>query len=70
MCTVSAVSGAFQHYVPQKPWAAVDIQDIKKIIALCEKIDRRLGEPDCIDPDKDEWMKSMEARLRALEARG
>lgn len=67
MCTVSAVTGAFQHYRPQQDWTPATWRDIKKILALCEKIDAQMGEPDCIDPQKEVWMRGMEARMAALE---
>ena len=59
MCTVSAVTGTFQQYKPLRPWTPEAWSDIKKILALCERIDRSMGEPDCIDPAKEEWMRRM-----------
>lgn len=69
MCTVSAVSGAFQRYPFTQPPTPATIADIKAILRLCERIDRRLGEPDCIDPEKQAWLESLEKRVEALEAK-
>lgn len=59
MCTVSAVTGALQNYKPVQDWTYQSWLGIQKILALCEKLDKQQGEPDCIDPEKDAWIKEM-----------
>lgn len=34
---------------------------LKKILALCEKLDAKMGEPECIDPNKAKVLEALEA---------
>lgn len=58
MCTVSAMTGYFQNK-PQTTWNHNSWADFQKILKLLEELDRKLDQPDCIDPEKDKWLKEM-----------
>lgn len=40
------------------------VDDLKKIIKMLEKIDRKLGEPDCVDPEKAKFMDELEKLIK------
>lgn len=49
------------------PWTREAFEDFKKLIKLAEKLDEKLNQPDCEDPEKAAWMREVERRLKALE---
>ena len=66
MCTVSMVYD-FAHKLPPQVWNPVIYNDFSELIRKLDEIDRKLGLPDCHDPKKAEFMKSVEERLKRLE---
>lgn len=44
-----------------------EAEEFKRLKKNAEEIDRVTGQPDCIDPKKDEYVKKLEARVRELE---
>lgn len=54
--------------VPSDAWTRSTIDTFKKLVTETEKLDEALGEPDCVDIHKTDWLKEVEARLTALEA--
>ena len=78
MCAVSMVTdyyrqpGNLPFQWPQAapaalPWTPDAFSDLKEILKRVKDLDTKLGLPDCEDPKKAEWMKSIEDRLAKLE---
>lgn len=68
MCVVSATHDYMRQRVPIRDWTRPAFDDYQEIIKRLEKLDKKLGQPDCVDPAKAEWMKEVEKRLAELEA--
>jgi hypothetical protein len=49
------------------PWTDETFKLLKDIMEKMKALDTKLGLPDCEDPKKAEWMKSIESRLKKLE---
>lgn len=69
MCAVSATMDYMRQYVPIQDWTRPAFDEYKEILRRLEALDTKLGQPDCEDPAKAEWMKQVEERLSALEGR-
>lgn len=72
MCMVSMVISDFQTTMPPKKWlqfpeAPSAFEDLQKIIKLLEKIDKKLGQPDCIDPEKQKYLDEIQKALDNLK---
>ncbi len=65
MCAVSATIGYFQEHQPV--WTRPDFDSFKKVLKRLEVLDKHLGQPDCIDPSKAEYLREIEERLNRLE---
>ena len=68
MCVVSVVQQWSGTQVPQENWTRPIFNEYQEIIKKLEELDRKLGFGNCEDPAKAAWMKSVEERLKALEA--
>lgn len=68
MCSVSVI----QHYMGTSTepaqWTRPMLNEYQEIIRRLDKLDGQLGQPDCVDPAKEAWMREVEARLDAMEA--
>jgi hypothetical protein len=42
-------------------------EEFKKLLKQAAKVDEITGQPDCVDPEKQKWMESIEKRLDDLE---
>lgn len=49
------------------PWTPELFEELKKVIARLDDIDKKLGLEHCEDPKKAKWMKAVERRLRKME---
>lgn len=68
MCAVSAVIGhAMQHFQGINTWPLQPAVDLSEVIKRLDKIDKALGSRDCHEPTKDEFLKTLEARIAELE---
>lgn len=67
MCTVSVVTAYGQRY-PDHYWTTGNWPQFKNLVTEAEKFDKATGQPDCVDPEKEAWMKRIEDRLEKLEA--
>lgn len=67
MCSVSAVTG-YGMRMPDDFWNQQTWPPFKDLVREAEIFDKITKQPDCIDPEKDEWMKRIEERLEKLEA--
>ena len=67
MCMMSVVHQYVQDRVPSWTWTDNSYSDFKEILKQIEALDKKLGQPDCVDPKKAAWMKAVEERLAALE---
>jgi len=67
MCAVSSIVGYMQDFVPPYQWTRPGFERLKDIIRRLEVLDTELGQHDCIDPEKEKYLKEIEDRLQALE---
>lgn len=67
MCVSSVVSGYGQQY-PDLHWTKENWPPFRDLLEYAQRVDQQIGEPDCIDPDKEAWMKRIEERISKLEA--
>lgn len=58
MCMMSAVTG-YGIGVPAQQWNPVTWAQFKALLDRVDKLDKALGEPECIDPAKDAWLQKM-----------
>lgn len=68
MCVVSMVLDGARR-IPPDLWTRPAWDDFIRILPQIEKVDEKLGQPDCKDPEKERWMKDIERRLKRLEAK-
>lgn len=66
MCVMSVMSDYYGRY-PMDRWNRRKWEQFQETIPVIEELDRVMGEPDCLDPAKAEWMKRVEERLTQLE---
>lgn len=66
MCMVSVMSVAGAQ-IPVMDWTRPAFNEYQEILKRIEALDKKLGQPDCVDPAKEAWMKQVEERLSALE---
>lgn len=65
MCVVSAVTGYYQKAHPivnnqfHDNWNFNNWAQLNEALEILRRLDAAMGEPDCIDPDKDKWLKEM-----------
>lgn len=67
MCMTSAITEYAHQRIPQFQWTLPVYNEFKVIIEMIEALDRKLGQPDCVDPAKAEYLKQIEERLSKLE---
>lgn len=66
MCMVSVMSVAGSQ-VSIMDWTRPAFSEYQEILRRIEALDKKLGQPDCVDPAKEAWMTQVEERLSALE---
>jgi ATP-dependent Clp protease ATP-binding subunit ClpA len=49
-------------------WTTTTWGEYQEILRRLAALDAKLSQPNCEDPSKLEWMKSVEKRLQSLEA--
>ena len=69
MCLVSVISDWARTAVPPVQWTRPAFDEYQEIIRRLQELDRKLGQPDCEDPAKMQFMKEIDERLRRLEER-
>jgi hypothetical protein len=67
MCWVSYVHDYSRTNIPIESWTVPAFNEYKEIIRRLEKLDEKMGQPDCEDPGKAAWMREVEERLASLE---
>lgn len=67
MCMVSMVMDYGMQRVPAQNWTLDTWTQYQQILALLKQLDTKLGEPECHDSAKAEWMQQVEERLAKLE---
>ncbi len=67
MCSVSVVHDYMRTNVPLEWWDRPKFDEYKEIIDRLDKLDKKLDQPECEDPEKAAWMKQVEERLDRLE---
>lgn len=43
-----------------------EIREFRDLLRKAREIDQKTGQPDCIDPAKDEWLKEFDAAVERL----
>jgi hypothetical protein len=67
MCMVSMVTEYGRDRIDVIKWTPDTFSEYQEIIRRLEALDEKLGQPDCEDPAKTEWMREVEERLAKLE---
>lgn len=68
MCTVSAIMEYGMYRIPEQQWTPQTWGPFQRLVKQAEEFDKAAGQPDCVDPEKEAWMKRVEERLEKLEA--
>lgn len=68
MCVVSATHDYMMKRTKYEDWTRPAFNEYAEIIRRLGELDKKLGQPDCVDPAKDAWMRDIDERLRKLEA--
>ena len=68
MCVTSVIQD-FAGQLPQHIWTRDTFSEYQEILRRLGELDRKLGQPDCVDPAKEAWMRDVERRLMDLEAK-
>jgi hypothetical protein len=66
---VSVMSEYGQFRIPTPDWTRETFSEYQEILNRIAALDANLGQPDCVDPAKEAWMKAVEDRLSALESK-
>jgi len=68
MCVVSNMVDSMRgQWPPVQTWPAQQVIDISQILEAIRKLDEKLGAKDCHDPNKDQFLQELAARVKALE---
>jgi hypothetical protein len=67
MCIVSAVMDYGRERIPVQQWTPETFGQFQQILIELQKLDAKLSQPDCEDPEKAKWMREVEGRLAKLE---
>lgn len=67
MCTYSVISEYGQFRIAPEQWTRPVWSEYQEILRRLTELDKKLDQPDCVDPAKVEWMAAIEERLRKLE---
>ena len=68
MCAVSVVLDYMDRRVPLASWTGPIYNDFQQIIRQLEELDRKLNQPDCVDPQKEDILRRIEAQLDKIDA--
>ena len=69
MCVVSAITQSIpNNWGSPQNWPAQTVIDVDQILKKLDAIDKKLGAPECTDPNKDKFLADLERRVKALEA--
>jgi len=71
MCCVSVISDYFNPStgnVKITQWDGSGWAAYQEVLRKLQELDEKLSQPHCEDPEKTEWMRSVEKRLQSLEA--
>lgn len=67
MCAVSMIHDQFHQY-PKEWWDNDKLDLFKELVKKMEEYDKRIGQPDCVDPVKEQHIREVEEYLRKLKA--
>lgn len=51
------------------PWSDESLKLLKEIMGQLKKLDDKLGLPDCEDPNKAKWIKSIEKKVQRKKSK-
>lgn len=66
MCAVSVIYD-YGRQIPTGQWTPDTYAQFQEIIRRLDELDRKLAQPECLDPDKTSWTAAVETRLANLE---
>jgi len=66
MCIISRLYDWGNELSPDN-WDPSSLKDFKDLIEKAKELDTKLGQPDCEDPSKADWMKQMEERFKEAD---
>lgn len=69
MCCISVIIGYLQERRAPTEWTPSGFTTFRMLLDHAEKVDKELGEPDCIDPEKEKYIASIEAELKKARER-
>ena len=67
MCAVSVVYDYYRQHTTPLQWSLGDLNELREIIRRLDLLDAKMGQPDCHDPAKAAWVRTVEERLAELE---
>lgn len=70
MCCVSVIQAYMSQRVPLQTWTPTLYQEYQELIQKVAEMDKKLGQPDCDDPEKAAWMKKVEEYLQLSVLKG
>jgi len=53
--------------IKESAWDEEAVRLLKEAIELLKKVDKKLGDKDCADPEKMKWLQEIEERLNKLK---
>lgn len=59
MCMMSVVTGYAQQSTQMNHMTPVTWKMFRELLDRVDKLDKALGEPECIDPAKGAWLRKM-----------
>jgi hypothetical protein len=63
MCAVSVIHDYMSQRVPVERWTPAEYQLLQDILTQVKKLDEALGEKDCEDSSKAQYLQDIRARL-------
>ena len=67
MCAVSVIQDYWRNTTNPQDWTRSAWIDYQEILNRLAELDRKMGQPNCEDSTKAEWMQEVERRLAELE---
>jgi len=67
MCAVSVIHDYMRTNTTPETWTRPAFNEFQEVIRRLDDLDKKLGQPDCHDPQKAAWMEEVEHRLQKIE---
>ena len=63
MCVVSMIYDYVREYVPVTQWTPDTFALLEEVLRKLNKLDAKLGQPDCEDPNKAQYLQEVRTYL-------